>query len=120
MLVNAKTMNLETGLESFFASLEAQSFGPQDSETLVNRGVIKIHIRNGFSQMKKNMNQLASLCKEGLPEFKIDQILLPIVTHRKQITPATFMKNYFQEGESMYNRCVNDSDFLAKCKSFQS
>ena len=43
------------------------------------------------------MNQLASLCKDGLPEFKIDQILLPIVTHKQHATPATFMKNYFKK-----------------------
>ena len=106
---------------TFFSSLGAQSFsGPQGSDVLVNRGVIKNHIRNGFSKMKANMNQLASICKTGLPEFGIDKILLPVVIHRKSSIPAAFMKNFCKESKSMYNRCVNDSDFLAKCKSFHS
>ena len=61
-------MNLQTGLESFFASFEDQSFsGGQKAETLVHRGVIKNHIRDGFSQMKANMDQLAKICENGLP-----------------------------------------------------
>jgi len=118
-LVNAKTMNLETGLESFFASFQNQSFsGGQKPETLVHRGVIKNHIRDGFSQMKTNMEQLASICKNGLPAFNIDKILLPITFHHENSTPAAFMKNYFQKNNDMYNRSATDRTFIEKCKAF--
>jgi len=120
MLVNAKTMNLETALESFFASFQAQSFGPQHPSTLVNRGVIKNHIRDGFTQMKKNMEQLSLICKDGLDAFNIDKILLPVVTHRSNITPTAFMKNFFQQNQNMYNRCANDEKFIEICQSFKN
>ena len=121
MLVNAKNMNLETGLESFFASFQNQNVsGGQTPETLVHRGVIKNHIRDGFSQMKTNMDQLASICKNGLACFNIDKILLPITIHRENATPAAFMKNYFQKSSDMYNRSATDRMFIEKCKAFSN
>jgi len=119
MLTNSKTMNLETGLESFFASFENQSFsGGQRPETLVHRGVIKNHIRDGFSQMKANMDQLAKICANGLPSFNIDKICMPIVIHRDSLTPAAFMKNYLKKSNNMYNASVNDINFIKTCKEF--
>lgn len=106
MMVNAKTMSVETGLESSFASFENKSFsGGQKPETLAHHGVIKNHIRGGFSQMKTNMEQVASICKNGLPAYNIDKILLHLTIHRENSTPAAFMKNYFQKkNNDMYNR----------------
>ena len=48
-------------------------------------------------------------------EGNIDKILLPIVTHRKNITPAAFMRNYLKKSKNMYNRSANDSSFVEKC-----
>ena len=67
----------------------------------VHRGVIKNHIRDGFSQMNENMQQLVLICENGLPSFNIDKILLPIIVHRDDLTPAAFMKNYFQKSHDM-------------------
>ena len=61
------------------------------------------------------MDQLAVICKDGLESFNIDKILLPIVTHRKNINPAAFMKNYLKKSKNMYNRSANDSSFVEKC-----
>ena len=80
--------------------------------------VITNHIRDGFSQMKTNMQQLATICQNGLPSFNIDKILLPIIMHRDNLTPAAFMKNYFQKSNDMYNRSATDTTFIQKCKEF--
>ena len=53
MLVNARVMSMETGLESFFSSLGTQNFsGGQHWETLEHRGAIKLHVGEKFSQMQ--------------------------------------------------------------------
>ena len=92
----------------------------QKPETLVHRGVIKNHIRDGFSQMKANMDQLAKICANGLPSFNIDKICMPIVIHRDSFTPAAFMKNYLKKNNNMYNMSVNDDDFIKTCKEFKA
>ena len=52
MLVNARTMNIETGLETFFSSLKSGSFSVGQSwKTLVHRGFIKLHAAGRVSQM---------------------------------------------------------------------
>ena len=47
-----------------------------------------------------------------------DEILLPIILHRDDLTPAAFMKNYFQKSNDMYNRSATDTTFIQKCKEF--
>ena len=66
--------------------------------------------------MKANMEQLAAICKNGLPSFNIDKILLPVIAHRHELTPTAFMKNYFQKSNDMYNRSATDTTFIEKCK----
>ena len=68
--------------------------------------------------MNANMQQLALICKNGLPSFNIDKILLPIIVHRGDLTPAAFMKIYFQKSHDMYNRSAADTTFIQKCKEF--
>ena len=69
MLVNSRVMNVETGLESFFSSLESQNFsGGQHWQTLEHRGAIKLHVNDNFSQLQENMHQLAKLSLQGLPK----------------------------------------------------
>ena len=68
--------------------------------------------------MNANMQQLALICENGLPSFNIDKILLPIIVHRDDLTPAAFMKNYFQKSNDMYNRSATDTTFIQKCKEF--
>ena len=69
MLVNARVMNFETGLESFFSSLESQNFsGGQHWQTLEHRGAIKLHVNDNFSQLQENMQQLAKLSLQGMPK----------------------------------------------------
>ena len=64
------------------------------------------------------MEQLANICKEGLPNFGIDKILLPVVVHRTGTKPAAFMKHFLKEKQSMYTRSTNDVNFLEVCKKF--
>ena len=55
-------MNVETGLESFFSSLENQNFsGGQKWETLEHRGAIEIQIGNTVSMFKATPNHVAKL-----------------------------------------------------------
>ena len=71
----------------WIGSIKLSFIYTSDSYTLVKRGVIKNHIRSGFTQIKTNM-------KDGLDLFNIEKILLPIVTHRDRITAAAVMKNF--------------------------
>jgi len=68
--------------------------------------------------MKANMQQLAVICDNRLPSFNIDKILLQIIVNRDDLTPAAFMKNYFQKSNDMYNRSATDTAFIQKCKAF--
>ena len=72
---------------------------------LQSRGNQKPH-QGWFYPNEKNMEQLADICKDGLDLF--NKIKLPIVTHCKNITPAAF----FQQNQNVYNRFVNDRNFI--------
>ena len=70
MLVNARVMNVETGLESFFSSLQSQNFsGGQGWKTLEHRGAEKLHVGKNLSQMCGSMQQFAELSLHGFENY---------------------------------------------------
>ena len=54
MLVNARTMNIEIGLETFF-QVSSPSLFPEASPASEHRGFIKLYATGRVSQMQKNM-----------------------------------------------------------------
>ena len=104
MLVNARVMNLETGLESFFSSLKSQNFsGGQHWQTLTKRGAVKIHIGEKVSQMYENMQQLAKLSLHGLPKWHLPKMILPITIHSGLNVPKGIRK-FLKKETNMYTR----------------
>ncbi len=74
-------MNVETGLESFFSSLEGQHFSGHHSETIKNRGIIKIHTGENVTRMKENMMQLASISNGNYEAWRVHELYQPICVH---------------------------------------
>ena len=104
MLVNARVMNVETGLESFFSSLGTQNFsGGQNWQNLEHRGAVKIHVGNRCSQMQRNMQQLAELSLNGLPKWHLPKMILPITLHSGLKIPKGMQKFMVREN-NLYTR----------------
>ena len=104
MLVNARVMNIETGLESFFSSLKSQNFsGGQSWQTLVDRGAVKIHIGKKASQMHENMQQLAQLSLHGVPKWHLPKMILPITIHSGLKVPKGVRK-FLKKETNMYTQ----------------
>ena len=104
MLVNARVMNIETGLESFFSSLKSQNFsGGQHWETLAHRGAVKIHVGEKVSQMHENMQQLAKLSLHGIPKWHLPKMILPITIHSGLKIPKGIQQCLKKE-TNMYTR----------------
>ena len=104
-------MNLETCLESYFSSFQNQAFGPQNVETLVNRGVIKSHVREDVNLFYRNMRQLSILLKHGVPQFQIPQFCLPIIVHSQHTDPTALRKYMSSTKCTIYNQAVENPDF---------
>ena len=93
MQANARSMNVETGLESFFSSLASQNFsGGQGGETLEHRGAIKLHVGDDCTGFEKNTRHLAKLSQQGLPQWGIQKLILPITNAAGTQTPKGLMK----------------------------
>ena len=110
-LVNAITMNLETCLESYFSSFKSQSFGPQHHETLVNRGIIKSHIRNDVHLFIKICVKLSILLKTGFLNliylnFVYPLLFTPILMH------LLVKKIHVKFKISIYAQALADPAFL--------
>ena len=117
-LVNAKTMNVETAMESYFSILENQKFGRQDPLNLVNRGIIKSHVGDNFHFMSTNMRQLAALCRQGVSPFGIQRMCMPLTFHTRFSTPTAFVKYSHAALNNMYSRVIGDKEFIRKCLTF--
>ena len=106
-------MNVETGLKSFFSSLESQSFsGGQKWETLEHRGPIKIHAGDKFSQLQANMNNLAQLSYKGVPEYGLPKLILPITVHSGLKQPKS-MEKFLQKKDNLYSRGIESWKLFA-------
>ena len=109
MLVNARVMNVETGLESFFSSLGSQNFsGGQKWQNLENRGAVRIHVGERCSQMQENMQQLAKLSLDGLPKWHLPKMILPITIHSGLKVPKG-MRKFLVKEKNMYSRAHGKS-----------
>ena len=113
MLVNARVMNIETGLETFFSSLKSQSFsGGQSWKTLEHRGAVKLHIGDKLSQLQANMKHLAKLSLKGLSKWHIRKLILPVTIHSGLRFPKGLDK-FFVRQNNIYSRVlnINNEDF---------
>ena len=107
MLVNARTMNIETGLETFFSSLKSQCFsGGQSWKTLEHRGAVKLHVGGKVSQLKENMKRLAKLSLKGLSKWQIRKLILPVTLHSGLKVPKGLDK-FFLRQNNIYSRVLN-------------
>ena len=115
MLVNARCMNVETGLESFFSSLDSQSFsGGQSWKTLEHRGAVKLHVGDNLSQMQQNMQQLSRLSLHGLRGWHLPKMILPITVHSGLKVPKAITK-FLVGKNNMYTR-AQKLDLVALAK----
>ena len=91
MLVNARVMTVETGLESFFSSLQSQTFSwGQVWKTLEHRGEVKLHVGKDLSQMRGSMQQLAELSVHGLRKWHLPKMRaqnMELIKMANKITP---------------------------------
>ena len=107
MLVNARVMNVETGLESFFSSLQSQNFSVgQGWKTLEHRGAVKLHVGKNLSQMRGSMQQLAALSPHGLRKWHLPKMILPITVHSGLKVPKAISK-FLLVKKNVYTRAQN-------------
>ena len=107
MLVNARVMNIETGLETFFSSLKSQSFsGEQSWKTLEHRGSVKLHIGDKVSQLQANTKHLDKLSLKGLSKWHIRKLILPVTIHSGLRFPKGLDK-FFVRQNNIYSRVLN-------------
>ena len=107
MLVNARVMNIETGLESFFSSLKSQNFtGGQSWKNLEHRGAVKLHVGDKVSHLYTNMQQLAKLSLKGLEKWHIRKLILPVTLHSGLKVPKG-MEKFFVRQNNLFSRALN-------------
>ena len=56
------------------------------------------------------MQQLAELSFQGVPEWKLDKLILPICLHSKYDKPKGILK-FYEETNTLYERAIKDDEW---------